>query len=169
MINKQCYVCNEIKPLDEFYKNKRMKDGHANKCGKCAKKYALESFREKMKDPIFAEKEKIRSKNRAKSRSRMENMYEYQKVYSERYPEKYKAKFATKKMQRINGGELHHWSYNKEHYRDIIELEKNDHKKAHRFLVYDQERFMYRRFDTNELLDTRESHLEFIMWCIENR
>jgi len=41
--------------------------------------------------------------------------------------------------------------------------------KGHRFLVYDQERMMYRRYDTNELLDTKEIHLEFITDCIKNK
>lgn len=56
----------------------------------------------------------------------------------------------------------HHWSYNKEHAKDVIFLSKADHYKAHRFIIYDQERMMYRRCDTLELLDTKESHLEFI-------
>ena len=41
--------------------------------------------------------------------------------------------------------------------------------KAHRFIVYDQERMMYRRYDTNELLDTKEKHESFILFCIENK
>lgn len=60
------------------------------------------------------------------------------------------------------GNELHHWSYNQEHYKDVIELVVLDHKKAHRYMVYDPERKMYRRADNNILLDTRESHIEFI-------
>jgi hypothetical protein len=41
--------------------------------------------------------------------------------------------------------------------------------KGHRFIVYDQERKMYRRFDNNELLDNKKSHEIFIKWCIENK
>ena len=41
--------------------------------------------------------------------------------------------------------------------------------KAHRFLIYDQERFMYRRYDNNMLLDTKESHEAFIRHCIEHK
>ena len=39
--------------------------------------------------------------------------------------------------------------------------------KAHRFLIYDQERMMYRRYDTNVLLDTKEAHETFIKLCID--
>jgi hypothetical protein len=66
----------------------------------------------------------------------------------------------------IKGNQLHHWSYNKEHYKDVIELTPKEHHKAHRFIVYDQERMMYRTFDKNLLLDTRERHETFIKNCI---
>ncbi len=64
--------------------------------------------------------------------------------------------------------EKHHWSYNLEHVKDVIWLTKKDHNKAHRFIIYDQERFMYRRYDNNILLDTIESHETFIRACIVN-
>lgn len=61
------------------------------------------------------------------------------------------------------------WSYNDSHVLEVIELTKKHHMKAHRFLVYDQERMMYRRYDTNELLDTKEKHEQFILWCIDSK
>ena len=38
---KQCYVCKEIKPLDDFYLQKGMLDGHLNKCKECCKMQAI--------------------------------------------------------------------------------------------------------------------------------
>lgn len=35
---KKCFKCGEVKELDKFYKHKRMKDGHLNKCIECTKK-----------------------------------------------------------------------------------------------------------------------------------
>ena len=42
-----------------------------------------------------------------------------------------------------------------------------DHIKAHRFIIYDQERMMYRRLD-GVLLDKKEKHFEYILEKIEN-
>lgn len=78
------------------------------------------------------------------------------------YPEKYYAKIASQRIELgFDGAEKHHWSYNQEHYKDVIQLSKKDHMKAHRFLVYDQERMMYRTLN-GDLLDTRERHIKYI-------
>lgn len=37
---KPCIICKEIKPLEDFYLQKGMKDGHLNKCKDCCKKQA---------------------------------------------------------------------------------------------------------------------------------
>lgn len=36
---KKCIKCGELKPLTEFYKNYKMKDGHLNSCKVCQEKY----------------------------------------------------------------------------------------------------------------------------------
>lgn len=72
-------------------------------------------------------------------------------------------------MPKRAGYHLHHWSYRTEHAKDVIELTTREHGKAHRFLVYDQERMMYRRSDNMELLDTRQRHEEYIHHMIETR
>jgi hypothetical protein len=93
---------------------------------------------------------------------------EAKKKWIERYPEKRQAHIASMHIK-VKGKINHHWSYHEEHFLDIIHLSEKDHKKAHRFIVYDQEQLMYRRCDNNELLNTRISHLTFIKWCLENK
>jgi hypothetical protein len=88
--------------------------------------------------------------------------------YKDKYPEKFIARNLSQKIKSTLGHK-HHWSYNIEHAKDVIDMTIQNHSKAHRFIIYDQERMMYRRYDTNELLDTRESHLDFITFCIKNK
>ena len=89
-------------------------------------------------------------------------------IYLEKYPEKYKANYSSQRIPFKKGNERHHWSYNEQHWKDIIELSKLDHNKAHRYMVYDQERFMYRRSTDNVLLDTKEVHQGWINHILEN-
>lgn len=90
--------------------------------------------------------------------------------WQRKYPEKKKATgFSASLKPPVPGLEKHHWSYNDEHFKDVIWLTKRHHMKAHRFLVYDQENKMYRRYDTNELLETKVRHQKFIKHCVKTK
>ena len=168
---KKCFKCNIEKPLNDFYKHPQMADGHLNKCKDCNKKDTSENYIKNVTlTKGYVDKERKRGRNKyhrlyhgtGKScKKRMERYYE-------KYPEKYSAKCLSSKIKSINGCEKHHWSYNNVDAKDVIFLTKKEHNKAHRFIIYDQERMMYRRFDTNELLNTKEVHFNFINYCILN-
>ena len=164
---KMCIRCSTEKSEDEFYKHSGMTDGFLNKCKECCKqveKIRVSILRE---NPAYVEKERKRGRDKYHRLGYVENKPNYEgkketmRKYKEKYPEKHKAKLSIGKLKVEKGFEKHHWSYNKEHYKDIIELSIEEHSLIHRFLEYDQSVFMYKTLE-GILLDTKEKHLMYI-------
>jgi len=129
---KTCFNCGKKKPIDEFYKHKKMADGHLNKCIECIKAYAIE----RRNGPTG---EKIRAYDRARGNRQS---CSYVQEYRASNPEKYKAhslvnaamkRGAIKKHACFVCGsektEAHHPDYSSP--LDVVWLCARHHKQAH--------------------------------------
>ncbi len=174
MENKKCFKCEKVKPINSFYKHPRMGDGHLNKCIECTKKDVRE--RESLlreTDPDFIQRERKRGREKyfrldyrekykklPKTRKKGMSRKESTSAFRLRYPEKYQATIRSQRIKSPEGKQKHHWSYNEEHYKDVIFLTLEEHSKLHRYMIYDQERYMYRDLE-GVLLDTKEKHIAY--------
>lgn len=143
-----------------------MADGHFNVCKECVKKNVRKRADKLSADPSWVQKERNRG------REKYHRLYGYKPVdtrkkkktiekYNGKYPEKEKAQIASQYIKPPEGHHGHHWSYKKEHWKDIIFLPISLHYKAHRFMRYSQEHKMYFTL-SGTLLDTREKHEQYI-------
>ncbi len=168
MTTKICFKCNTEKMLPEFYKHPAMSDGHLGKCKDCTKSDTKKHCSTLILNEDWIEKERERHRDKYyrlgykdKHKPTKEKKKAIMDRYNKKYPEKYKAKILSAKLSTTHeGNNLHHWSYNIEHAKDVIELSTTEHSFLHRFIVYDQETKMYKT-KSGELLNTKEKHLEY--------
>jgi len=159
MKTKVCFKCGIEKPLTEFYKHKRMADGHLNKCKECNKTDVKKNYIVKIEDPAWLEKERARGRDKYKRLGYVNQAPHYEEKFKFRKSAAFKN--AHRDLKLTKEEEAHHWNYNKGFERDIIILNKSQHKRAHQQMVLDTEFLLYRTAEL-ELLDTKEKHLNYI-------
>ena len=77
---KKCFKCGQTKPLSDFYKHKKMPDGHVNKCKECNKLDVRENRKSKVE--YYREYDRKRGNRHDPS---------YIAEYRKKYPNKYNA------------------------------------------------------------------------------
>lgn len=83
---KQCFKCEQVKPLSEFYKHPQMADGHVNKCKECNKVDVQKNYATRR--PQYSEYDRTREQ----TPERREKKLEYQRRARARHPEKNSAR-----------------------------------------------------------------------------
>jgi hypothetical protein len=73
---KRCYVCEETKPLEQFYKSKNRKDGHSYECKVCRSKQNKIRYKNN-KEKLLAQ-----SKSWIKANPNKQKQYDLKKKYN---------------------------------------------------------------------------------------
>jgi hypothetical protein len=134
---KQCFKCQEFKPLGEFYRHPRMSDGHLNKCKLCAMKDVSENYHKRKDQYAAYERDREERPDRKASKIR------YQRERRRRHPNKYRARNAVSNAIRdgrilrqacevcgtTEGVEAHHVDYDRP--LDVRWLCFADHRAEH--------------------------------------
>lgn len=84
----------------------------------------------------------------------------YEKEYRNKFPEKLIARNATHKIYASTGVCKHHWSYKKDHRKDIIRLTLSQHKIIHNNMIYDQSVFLHRTVG-GVLIETKQQAIKY--------
>ncbi len=152
METKICFRCKVEKPLSEFYKHPKMRDGHLNKCKECAKQDAICNYEKKANDKTWVEKE------RARGREKYRRLGYVEKYKSSHPSTKNVYKYISKRICIPKGYEIHHWDYNNSY--DVFLLSRRAHKMVHKKIVFDKstQMFLY----NEKLLDTKDKHKSMI-------
>jgi len=170
---KKCFKCGLEKELSEFYPHKQMGDGHLNKCKECTKLDEKNRVKLLRKNPEYIESERKRGRDKYYRLNYVthKQLPELKKIimsnYKTKFPEKTLSKNRCSNIKASEGFEKHHWSYRIEDAKDVIFISVKDHNTAHRFMIYDQERMMYRKLN-GELLDSKASHVSYITEVISD-
>jgi hypothetical protein len=165
MKTKKCIICDVEKEIFSFYKHNQMSDGHLNKCISCCKEQAIRRNDKLSKDVSWALKERERSREKYHRLGYKEK----QTLSNTKYPWKNSNVYkGLRKWYEKNNGfldkniELHHWSYEDENLKDVILLTRSLHKKIHAKLKIDIDKKCFVSIESNEILNTKEKHLNFI-------
>lgn len=160
---KECFICHEIKPLDDFYKEPRMKDGHFNKCKECDKQRMKQRYYNMcFNDPSFIESERERSREKHKrlgyseKQKTIRNVKPYKK--DQVYVNIHKILSERGLIERHQNA--HHWNYSK--INDVFILSTSDHRFVHTKIRLDESLLLFRDKDNGAVIYNVEDHMDLL-------
>ena len=164
VVTKKCIICGQIKELSAYYKHPRTSDGRLGKCKECSKSQAKDRHHKLMHDENWVESEKARGRDKYSRLGYLERQKEIND--SKEWTKGGLYKNLHRNLGLSKDQAVHHWNYNL--IDDYFIIPHLDHKFIHRFISFDKQTLCFKT-ENGVLLNSRESHFEFISELIKNR
>jgi len=97
---KTCTKCGQIKPIEDYHRNKSMRDGHLNSCKACR---VIQGVKDRAVNPDIY-REQMRRHSKASYKRRTAHVAQKHKAHYDRFPEKFRAYRAV--AAALRAGEL---------------------------------------------------------------
>lgn len=79
---KSCFKCHISKPIDQFYKHPKMKDGHLNKCKECTRRDTHQNYEENRE--AHSSYDKLRQRRVDRRQKKQGYLRRHRLIYPER-------------------------------------------------------------------------------------
>lgn len=166
---KQCSVCHQWKAPNRFHRQAECKDGLKPACKDCSAQKD-KAYREANRERISRVKRAWNVRNQARRRLvhkrwREQNRARVREVshawwlrnkdranatkrrYRKKFPEKVAAWANSTNLRCVKGKDVHHWSYKRQHWKDVFFLTPRQHVAIHDAMNYDQTTMLYRTME----------------------
>lgn len=135
MEQKKCFKCGQIKPLSAFYKHKKSKDGHLNKCINCTKQDVAINRLRHTDDESWIESERMRGRKKYR---KYRNVWNFQSSSRDICPLMANISRELKKLgYDTKGKEAHHWNYNEPF--SVFLISRKAHRTIHQYLTVNRD------------------------------